>query len=115
MQFTKQVDIVHECFLHIEFLVALIHLTSKNFSTDTLHFFCPYFLSYTFLSFRLRDLNGYNKIWKLINSTLNATDYEVKWSDTFTGDQEARFSWVAANMLEEQNSKVRINVNNMTF
>jgi len=35
----------------------------------------------------------------MVNQTLNQTDYDVRWSNVFPGKMEARFSWIAANIL----------------
>jgi len=48
---------------------------------------------------RLRDPVKYDEIWSMVNRTLNQTDYDVQWAAVFPGKWEARFSWIAANIL----------------
>uniref|UniRef100_A0A7M5WV36 Ectonucleoside triphosphate diphosphohydrolase n=1 Tax=Clytia hemisphaerica TaxID=252671 RepID=A0A7M5WV36_9CNID len=50
---------------------------------------------------KLRDRARYDKIWTLVKKTLNATDYDNKWSDVFPGEYEARFSWITSNILSK--------------
>lgn len=46
-------------------------------------------------------MKQYHEIWTLINDTLKTTNYNVKFSDTIPGNYEARYSWLAANILEK--------------